>query len=52
VLALAECGGNQTKAAKQLGISRRALLHRLDAYGFPRPRKAAGEDNAAADYDG
>lgn len=39
VAAIAECGGNQTKAARLLGISRRALLHRLDAYGLPRPRK-------------
>jgi two-component system response regulator AtoC len=37
--ALNDCGGNQTRAARQLGISRRALLHRLDAYAFPRPRK-------------
>ena len=37
--AIARSGGNQTKAAELLGISRRALLHRLDAYGLPRPRK-------------
>lgn len=37
--AMAQCGGNQTKAARVLGMSRRALLHRLDAYGLPRPRK-------------
>ncbi|HEX3852040.1 MAG TPA: sigma 54-interacting transcriptional regulator [Polyangiaceae bacterium] len=37
--AIARCRGNQTKAADLLGISRRALLHRLDAYGLPRPRK-------------
>jgi two-component system, NtrC family, response regulator AtoC len=37
--ALATCAGNQTKAAKMLGMSRRTLLHRLDAYGVARPRK-------------
>jgi two-component system response regulator AtoC len=37
--ALKETGGNQTRAAKLLGISRRALLGRLDAYGVPRPQK-------------
>jgi two-component system response regulator AtoC len=37
--ALKECAGNQTKAAKLLGMSRRTLLHRLDTYGIARPRK-------------
>jgi DNA-binding NtrC family response regulator len=37
--ALTTAGGNQTEAAKILGISRRTLLHRLDEYGLPRPRK-------------
>jgi transcriptional regulator with PAS, ATPase and Fis domain len=36
---LDEVGGNQTRAAKLLGISRHALLDRLDRYGIARPRK-------------
>ena len=39
--AINRAGGNQTKAAELLGISRRALIHRLDAYGLPRPRKGS-----------
>jgi two-component system, NtrC family, response regulator AtoC len=39
VEALTLCGGNQTKAADLLGISRRTLVSRLDTYGLPRPRK-------------
>ncbi len=37
--ALALTNGNQTRAAQHLGISRRSLIHRLDAYGVGRPRK-------------
>jgi transcriptional regulator with GAF, ATPase, and Fis domain len=37
--ALARCGGNQTRAAKLLGMRRQSLVARLDAYGVPRPRK-------------
>jgi len=37
--ALAACGGNQSRAARQLGISRKVLIARLDRYGTARPRK-------------
>jgi transcriptional regulator with PAS, ATPase and Fis domain len=37
--ALMETGGNQTLAAKMLGITRRQLIGRLEAYDLPRPRK-------------
>jgi DNA-binding NtrC family response regulator len=38
-LALQECGGNQTRAARMLGISRNTLQARMDAFAIPRPRK-------------
>jgi len=38
--ALQQCGGNQSRAARLLGISRTTLQARIDAYGLPRPRKS------------
>jgi two-component system response regulator AtoC len=36
--ALEKAGGNQTAAAKMLGIARRTLITRMQNYGLPRPR--------------
>ena len=37
--AMDRCGGNQTRAAQLLQISRRTLVARLTEYGFARPLK-------------
>jgi transcriptional regulator with PAS, ATPase and Fis domain len=42
--ALDETGGNQTLAAKRLGITRRQLIGRIEAFGLPRPRKKGEPD--------
>ena len=39
VRALELCGGNQTRAAKVLGVSRRTLINRLEQFNLPRPKK-------------
>jgi DNA-binding NtrC family response regulator len=44
IRALAQCDGNQSQAAKLLGMPRRTLIKRLDAHQLPRPRKRVGED--------
>jgi len=43
IRALEQCAGNQTQAAKLLGISRRTLVSRLEQYNLPRPRKGLNE---------
>ena len=37
--ALEQCAGNQTRAAKALGVSRRTLINRLERMNLPRPKK-------------
>ncbi|MDB4944613.1 MAG: uncharacterized protein JWP97_4147 [Labilithrix sp.] len=39
VRVLAECGGNQSRAAKALGIARSTLVLRLDEYAIVRPQR-------------
>jgi two-component system response regulator AtoC len=41
VRALETCGGNQSRAAELLGMSRRTLVRRIAQLGLPRPRDAA-----------
>jgi DNA-binding NtrC family response regulator len=44
VAALAACNGNQTNAAKLLGVSRRTLISRIEEYDLPRPRTRLDDD--------
>jgi transcriptional regulator with PAS, ATPase and Fis domain len=37
--ALSACAGNQSRAAKMLGMPRRTFVARLDQYRIPRPKK-------------
>jgi len=39
--ALRRAAGNQTQAAKLLGISRRTLIDRIERFGLPRPRRGS-----------
>jgi diguanylate cyclase (GGDEF)-like protein len=40
VSALDSCNGNQTRAARKLGLSRRALIYKLEKYGLkPKPTR-------------
>jgi DNA-binding NtrC family response regulator len=42
--AMERCGGNQTRAAQMLRVSRRTLVARLTEFGFARPLKKAPPD--------
>jgi len=49
VEALQVCGGNQTRAARMLGISRRTLVTRLSDYKIPRPHGDTDDLTAEAE---
>jgi transcriptional regulator with GAF, ATPase, and Fis domain len=39
---LQQCGGNQSRAAEVLGMTRSALIVRLNRYQLPRPKRSPG----------
>ncbi len=41
IRALADTNHNQTHAAKRLGVSRRALIYKMEKYGLKRPPRSA-----------
>ncbi len=43
VQALERCANNQSRAARLLGISRHALIARIERFGLQRPRKGTSE---------
>jgi transcriptional regulator with PAS, ATPase and Fis domain len=45
--ALAKCGGNQTAAARLLGMSRQRLIRRIIELGLPRPKTSSFSQEAA-----
>lgn len=49
IKALADTNHNQTHAAKRLGISRRALIYKLEKYGLKRPAGTIRGSAAATD---
>ena len=40
VAALEACGGNQTQAARRLGISRRSLIYKMERFGLKSPPRS------------
>jgi transcriptional regulator with GAF, ATPase, and Fis domain len=42
--ALMQCGGNQSRAAKFLGIPRRTLVRQIARLGLPRPRQSSSDE--------
>jgi two-component system, NtrC family, response regulator AtoC len=40
VAALAATGGNQTQAARRLGISRRSLIYKMERFGLKSPPRS------------